>query len=334
MSQSSVDNELHERRLSAILAADVAGYSRLMGADEDGTLQALKAHRKTVVDPAITAHRGRIVKTTGDGMLVEFASAVDAVRCAVEMQRGMAERNDVVPPDKRIEFRIGINVGDIIGDGSDIYGDGVNVAARLEAMSEPGAIYVSRAVRDPVRDKLSFSFEDLGEVSAKNIARPIHVFRVRHDAEATRSKPALARPARRLVIAAVAALTVLSAGAGAWLWRAHLLPSGPTTTSASQTALLLGRGLANAPRLSFVVMPFRNLGGEGLEDATVDAMTEDLTSELSRRVQGMVGSKSLVIGGGSAFTYKGRPVDVRRVGEELSVRYAVEGSVRGCPCVC
>ena len=163
MSQSSVDSERHDRRLSAILAADVVGYSRLMGADEDGTLQALKAHRKAVVDPAIASHRGRIVKTTGDGMLVEFASAVDAVRSAVDVQRGMAERNQGVPRERRLEYRIGINVGDIIGDGEDIYGDGVNVAARLEAMAEPGGIYVSRAVRDPVRDKLAFGFDDLGE---------------------------------------------------------------------------------------------------------------------------------------------------------------------------
>src|SRR5215469_8341380 len=181
MGSGELDTELRERRLSAILAADVVGYSRLMGVDEVGTLRALNGHRRELIDSTIASHRGRIVKTTGDGMLVEFASAVDAVRCAVDVQRGMAERNEAVPPEKRIEFRIGINVGDIIGLGDDIYGDGVNIAARLEAMSEPGGIYVSRAVRDPVRDKLAFSFEDLGEMRAKNIARPIHVFRVRHD---------------------------------------------------------------------------------------------------------------------------------------------------------
>src|ERR1700730_14287094 len=217
MSPEKVGSELQERRLSAILAADVVGYSRLMGADEEGTLQALKAHRRAVVDPAVASHRGRIVKTTGDGMLVEFASAVDAVRCAVDVQRGMAERNEHVPAERRIEFRIGINVGDIIGDGDDIFGDGVNVAARLEGMAEPGGICVSRAVRDPVRDKLAFSFEDLGEISAKNIARPIHAFRVRHDAGAVRSSLPT-RLMRRLVVAAVAALVVLGAGAGAWFW--------------------------------------------------------------------------------------------------------------------
>src|SRR6476659_8206336 len=167
-----------ERKLAAIFAGDVAGYSRLMGVDEEGTLHQLKAHRKDLVDPKITEHRGHIVKTTGDGMLVEFVSVVDAVRCAVEIQRGMLERNVDVPADRRIEFRIGINVGDIISDDNDIYGDGVNVAARLEALAEPGGIFVSRNVHDQVRDKLAFGFEDMGEQVVKNIARPIGVHRV------------------------------------------------------------------------------------------------------------------------------------------------------------
>jgi adenylate cyclase len=166
------------RRLAAILAADVAGYSRLMGEDEEGTLAALKAIRREVSDPKVKEHRGRIVKTTGDGLLIEFASVVDAVRCAVEVQRAMAERNADVPPDRRIELRMGINLGDIIKDGRDIYGDGVNVAARLEALAEPGGICVSRVVRDQVRDKLDFAFEDLGEQQVKNIARPIRVHRI------------------------------------------------------------------------------------------------------------------------------------------------------------
>jgi adenylate cyclase len=168
-----------QRRLAAILAADVAGYSRLMGADEEGTLAALKAIRRELSDPKVKEHRGRIVKTTGDGLLIEFGSVVDAVRCAVEVQRAMAERNADVPPDRRIELRIGINLGDIIKDGRDIYGDGVNVAARLEALAEPGGICVSRVVRDQVRDKLAFSFEDMGEQQVKNIARPVRVHRIR-----------------------------------------------------------------------------------------------------------------------------------------------------------
>jgi adenylate cyclase len=167
-----------DRRLAAIFAGDIAGYSWLMGADEEGTLRQLKAHRKELVDPKITEHRGRIVKTTGDGMLVEFASVVDAVRCAVDIQRDMIERNTNVPPEKRIQFRIGINVGDIIIDGDDIFGDGVNVAARLEGLADPGGILVSGVVHDQVCDKLSFGFANLGEQVVKNISRPIGVYRV------------------------------------------------------------------------------------------------------------------------------------------------------------
>jgi adenylate cyclase len=167
-----------DRRLAAIMAGDIVNYSRLMGIDEEGTMRQLKAHRKELIDLKIVEHRGRIVKTTGDGMLVEFVSVVDAVRYAVDVQRGMAERNTDVAPDRRIEFRIGINVGDIISDENDIYGDGVNVAARLEALAEPGGIMVSRNVYEQVRDKLSFGFEDMGEQTVKNIARPIGIHRV------------------------------------------------------------------------------------------------------------------------------------------------------------
>jgi class 3 adenylate cyclase len=171
------EEQVH-RRLAAILAGDIAGYSRLMSADEEGTLRDLKGHRKALVDPKIVEHRGRIVKTTGDGMLVEFVSVVDAVRCAVDIQRGMMERNAEVPANRRILFRIGLNVGDIISDDNDIYGDGVNIAARLEAPAEPGGICVSRIVHDQVRDKLFFGFEDMGEQSVKNMPHPIGVHRI------------------------------------------------------------------------------------------------------------------------------------------------------------
>src|SRR5262250_3280764 len=171
-------DEQVERRLTAILAADVAGYSRLMAADEEGTLSALKTLRREVTDPKIKEHRGRIVNTTGDGLLSEFASVVDAVRCAVEVQREMAARNAGVQAERRIDFRIGINLGDIMIDENDIFGDGVNVAARLEALADPGGICVSRVVRDQVRDKVDFGFEDLGEQQVKNIARPIRAYRI------------------------------------------------------------------------------------------------------------------------------------------------------------
>ncbi len=179
-----------ERRLAAILAADIAGYSRLMGADEEGTLDRIKALRRELVDLKIKEYRGRIVKTTGDGMLVEFASVVDAVRCAADIQREMAERNASIAATRRIELRMGINVGDIIIDEGDIYGDGVNVAARLEALAEPGGICVSRVVRDQVRDKLDFSFEDMGEQQVKNIARPIRTHRVMLSGGADAGRPA------------------------------------------------------------------------------------------------------------------------------------------------
>src|SRR6516225_1110459 len=161
------------RRLAAIFAADVAGYSRLMGQDEEGTHERLKAHLAQLVDPKIAEHRGRIVKNTGDGLLAEFSSVVDAVRCAVEVQRGMSDREPEVPEERRISFRIGINLGDVIVEEHDIFGDGVNVAARLEAPAEPGDICVSQMVRDNVRDRLDYTFEDMGEQSVKNIARPV-----------------------------------------------------------------------------------------------------------------------------------------------------------------
>jgi len=164
------------RRLAAILAADVAGYSRLMGADEEGTHERFKAHLVELVDPKISEHHGRIVKTTGDGLLAEFASVVDAVRCAAEWQRAMIDRETGIPDDRRIRFRIGINLGDVIVEGDDIFGDGVNVAARLEALAKPGGICVSRMVRDQVRDRLPYALEDIGEQSVKNIARPVRVY--------------------------------------------------------------------------------------------------------------------------------------------------------------
>jgi adenylate cyclase len=183
------------RRLTAILAADVAGYSRLMGADEEGTHERLKAHLSELVNPTIAEHQGRVVKNTGDGLLAEFSSVVAAVRCAVEVQRGMAEANAATPPENRIGFRVGINLGDVIAEGDDIFGDGVNVAARLEALAEPGGVLVSNTVHDHVRDRLPFAFEDLGEQQVKNIARPVRVYRVRDPGAAAKSPSASVSPA-------------------------------------------------------------------------------------------------------------------------------------------
>jgi len=189
-----VPPERIERKLAAILAADVAGYSRLMGADEEGTLARLKACRGELLDPKIAEHRGRVVKTTGDGILIEFPSVVDAVRCAMDVQRDMAERNADVTDEQRIEFRVGINLGDIMIDAEDIHGDGVNIAARLEGIAEPGGICISDSSYQQVRDKLSIDFEDMGEQQLKNIARPVRVYRVPIGRSAQRERPALALP--------------------------------------------------------------------------------------------------------------------------------------------
>ena len=188
------------RRLTAILAADVAGYSRLMGADEEGTHERLKAHLRELVEPKIKEHRGRTVKNTGDGLLAEFPSVVDAVRCAAEVQRGMAERNAETAEDKRITFRVGVNLGDVIVEKDDIYGDGVNVAARLEALAEPGGVCISRVVRDQIRDKLPYPFEDRGEQSVKNIARSVRVYALRPEAvaELPAASVSVGSPRRRL----------------------------------------------------------------------------------------------------------------------------------------
>jgi len=270
-----MSGERVERRLAAILAADVAGYSRLMGEDEEGTLAALKAIRRELGDPKIAEHRGRIVKTTGDGLLAEFASVVDAVRYAVEVQRAMAERNADVPPERRIEFRIGINIGDIIIEGGDIFGDGVNVAARLEALAEPGGICVSRVVRDQVRDKLDFSFEDLGEQQVKNIARPVRVYRVWTNgaprvAAAPAARPRLPRWA--IAIGVVACIVVVSAAVV--VWRPYLLGNPTAIAPATPPAL--------ADKPSIAVLPFQNLSGDPTQDYIAEGLTENLLDALAQ----------------------------------------------------
>jgi adenylate cyclase len=307
------------RKLSAILAADVVGYSRLMGVDEEGTLERFKAHRTELIDRKIAEHQGRIVKTTGDGLLVEFSSVVDAVRCAVEIQRDMAERNADLPQDRRIDFRIGINLGDIIVDGDDIYGDGVNVAARLEALAAPGGICVSRTVCDHVQDKLSFAFEDMGDQRVKNIARPVHVMRVVLDATmpavpmvkaAGAVPPGVSR--RRLWLGALAVLLVLAIGAAAsWrlgYWR------GAAPAASDDLA-------AGGDRPSIAVLPFANLG-DMPRDVLADGLTEDVVSELAMVSGLFVASRS------TAAQYTGEATDIAKAGRGMGVRYVLEGSVR------
>jgi len=264
------------RKIAAILVADIVGYSRLAGADEDRTLARLRGLRSDLIDPAIDAHHGRIVKRTGDGSLIEFRSVVDAVRCAIEVQNGLVERNAGLPPDRRIEFRVGIHVGDIVEEADgDLMGDGVNIAARLQGLADPGGVCLSEDAYRQVRDRIGEGFVDLGEKALKNIARPMRVY-------ALQSDRTIAPPAARLA------------------------PSDRTV----------------APRLSLVVLPFANLGGDPEQEYFADGVTECLTTDLSR-IGGV-----FVIARNTAFTYKGKAIDVKALGRELNVRYALEGSVQ------
>jgi adenylate cyclase len=298
-----------QRRLAAILAGDVAGYSRLMGADEIGTLAALKAHRREAIDPRLAQHGGRIVKTTGDGILIEFPSVVAAVQCAVEIQESMRARNAEIPPAKQIEFRIGINVGDVIIEGDDVLGDGVNIAARLEQLAEPGGICISRAAHEQVRDKLAFKFEDCGQRTVKNIARPIDVYRFTDGS--ARAPPGPQRPLRRRLAITAIALSVSAMAIAAWF----ALPVFSSMGADRPPSL-------GTPRLSIAVLPFANLSGDKDQDYFADALTEDLTADLSRI------SGSFVISRSTAATYKDQAIGPQRISRELHVRYLLEGDVR------
>ncbi len=300
-----------ERRLAAIVAIDVAGYSRLMGADEDGTLAALKAHR-AVTTPIGERHGGRLVGMAGDGELWEFPSVNEAVLCAVEIQEVMAGRNAGVPERRQMLYRIGINLGDVMIDGDDIYGDGINVAARLETLAEPGSICVSRTVRDNVRDRLDLSFEDQGEVEVKNIARPVRVFRVLPVGE---EAPALARAHARWLKYALAAIisVAIVAGGAVWWWRQQS-DFGPADRAKTAHAL--------PDKPSIAVLPFTNMSDAPEQEYFADGLTDDLITDLSKI------SAIFVISRNSVFTYKGRAVMVQQVARELGVRYVLEGSVR------
>src|ERR1700758_2449802 len=279
------------RRLTAILAADVAGYSRLMGADEEGTHERLRAHLRELVDPKIKEHRGRIVKNTGDGLLAEFASVVDAVRCAVEVQRGMIDREPEVPEERRIRFRIGVNLGDVIVENADIFGDGVNIAARLEALAEPGGICISGTVRDHIGDRLPYAFEDMGEQNVKNIARPVRAYALRPEGVA--ATPARRMPTRRnrTIIGTAAAAALIVICIGWWFWPTETLfsragkPADQATASAPSMPTAPAASVlrpAVAPRLSIVVLPFTNLSSDPDQQYFADGITEDLTTDLSR----------------------------------------------------
>jgi TolB-like protein/class 3 adenylate cyclase len=305
-----------QRRLAAIVAADVAGYSRLVGEDEEGTLTALRGHRAELIDPLLKEYGGRIANTAGDSLLLEFPSAVDAVRCAIAIQEGMAERNEGVDPDKQIQFRVGINVGDVVAEGDDLLGDGVNVAARLEGLSEPGGICVSRMVRDSVRDRMDIDLEDMDEVEVKNIARPVRVFRVLQEGKVGKaSKPKVGAAPWLKYVAAGALIVVAFAGGGLWWWQPWIKQVPPARPDR------MAFELPDKP--SIAVLPFDYLGANKQENEYLaDGMSENIISALAQIPE------LFVIARNSTFTLKGKAVDVRTVSEQFGVRYVLEGSVQ------
>ena len=296
------------RRLAAILVADVVGYSRLAGSDEDRTLARLRGLRSDLIDPAIAAHHGRIVKRTGDGALVEFRSVVDAVRCAIEVQNGMVERNAGLPPERRIEFRVGIHLGDVVEESDgDLMGDGVNIAARLEGIAKPGTICLSEQAYWQVKSRLDLAVSDLGATQLKNIAEPVRVYSL-EVAKSAQAKPIKAtapkqRPIFVPLAAGIVALIVIAGGAWYFLGANRTAPVG-------------------AAHLSIVVLPFTNLSNDPGQDYFADGITENLTTDLSRI------RDSFVIARNTAFTFKGKNIPVKEISNELGVRYVLEGSVQ------
>ena len=306
-----------ERRLAAIVAIDVAGYSRLMGADEEGTLATLKAHRDAL-RPMVQNHGGRLVGTAGDSLLLEFPSVVEAVTCAIEIQSAMAERNAGIPEDDKMLFRIGINLGDVlVDDDGDIYGDGVNVAARIESLAEPGGICVSRSARDQVRDRLDIELEDLDEIEVKNIARPVRIFRVLQGTEAARTSTTATSTAanpwvRRLAIAGSFLLLSVIAGAVVWQqpWRERV-----------EAASLKRMAFPLPKKPSIVVLPFANITGDKEKDFIAKGLTDNITARLSQMPQ------LFVISSGAAASYKSKVVKPGQIAEQLGVRYILDGSI-------
>lgn len=304
-----------ERRLAAIFAADMVGYSRLMEADEVGTLARQKVHRTELIDPKIEAHGGRIIKLTGDGMIAEFPSVVEAVQCAVSIQREMAAREAEVPEERKIRYRAAVNLGDVIFEEGDVYGDGVNIAARLEGLAEPGGIVVSGTAYDHLKFNVEVGYEDLGEQQVKNIATPVRVYRVVPEGSAVSSgrRPKRQRARAMSAIGVVAAICVI---AGVAIWQLALKPEAPEPGPDTDAILAMPAG----PKI--VVLPFDNLSGDPDQDYFVDGLVEDLTTRLTQH------GFFFVIARNSAFKYKGQSPDVRDVGEDLGVDYVVEGSVR------
>ena len=307
-----------ERKLTAILCADVFGYSRLMGEDEEATLRTLSSHRK-IIDCSIEQHHGRFVNSAGDSVLAEFASVVNAVQCAVEIQTALKAENANLPPERRMEFRIGVNLGDVMVEGEQIYGDGVNVAARLESLAEPGGICISGTVHEQVGNKLALSYEDLGEQTVKNIAEPVRVFRVLLDGTRTASAKTRRIP-RRYWRGGVLSLTGLAIIVGTIVLVQHLSLKPPHTHASIPPQEKPGAAAADKP--SIAVLPFTNLSGDPQQEYFSDGITDHIITDLSRA------SGPLRHRRNSSFTYKGKAAKVQEVGRELGVKYVLEGSVR------
>ena len=305
-----------ERRLAVILAADVVGYSRLMEADEEATARTLSAYRE-IIDGQIAGHHGRVFGSAGDSVIAEFASPVEAVRCAVEIQREIEARNADLPEDRRMRLRIGINLGDVIVEGDNLLGDGVNIAARLETLADPGGISLARSVFDQVKKQIDLGYEYLGEHEVKNIAEPIRVYRVLTEPDAVGKVIGEARRTApswmKLALAAAVAVLIAVLGVGLWLrpWQATVEPA---------SVERMTHPFPDKP--SIAVLPFTNMSDDPAQEYFADGMTEDLITDLSK-VSGL-----FVIARNSVFTYKGKAVKVGQVAEELGVRYVLEGSVR------
>jgi adenylate cyclase len=316
-------SERPQRKLAAILAADVVGYSRLAGADEDRILARLRALRSDLIDPTIAVHNGRVIKRTGDGILIEFRSVVDAVNCAVEVQNGMAERNAGLPEDRQILFRVGIHVGDVVEESDgDLMGDGVNIAARLEGIARPGAVCLSSAAYEQVKGRLNLVVNDLGSTQLKNIAEPVRVYLLNIGSPATKVKAA--RPSARtlivLMVVGIVALMMIAAGAWYWFFANH--PASAVATNSPAPGASNAVATTEAAHLSLVVLPFVNLSNDQSQDYLADGLTENLTTELSRF------PNSFVIARNTAFTFKGKSLDAKEIGKALGVRYVLEGSVQ------
>src|SRR6266851_222455 len=309
-----------ERKLTAILCADVHGYSRLMGEDEEATLRTLSSHRK-LIDSLIEQHHGRFVNSAGDSVLAEFASVVNAVQCAVEIQSTLNAENANLPPERRMEFRIGVNLGDVMVDGQQIYGDGVNVAARLESLADPDGICISRTVHEQIKNKLALNYEDLGEQAVKNIAEPVRVFRVMLDGGTTRTTTrAKERSQRKHWRGGVFSLAGLALIAAVIVFVQHLSLRPPTTTASIPPAQ--GPALTLPDKPSIAVLPFTNMSGDREQEYFSDGITDDLITALSRLPD------LFVIARTSTFTYKAKAAKVQDVSRELGVKYILEGSVR------